>query len=81
MAMVMMSYDLFTFCQREDTDERMLGDLFFYYGEALPDIRIVQALNWLIRQLIGTASTYQEVWVVINQIMSEFMKKLPKSHA
>ncbi|EKQ14408.1 hypothetical protein LCAT71499_1614 [Lacticaseibacillus paracasei] len=41
----------------------------------------MQALNWLIRQLIGTASTYQEVWVVINQIMSEFMKKLPKSHA
>ncbi|EPC26912.1 hypothetical protein Lpp46_1419 [Lacticaseibacillus paracasei subsp. paracasei Lpp46] len=32
-------------------------------------------------QLIGIASTYQEVRVVINQIMSDFMKKLPKSLA
>lgn len=60
---------------------RTLGDLFFYYGKALLDIGISQALNWLMTQLIGIASTYQEVRVVINQIMSDFMKKLPKSLA
>ena len=32
-------------------------------------------------QLIGIASTYHEAQVVINQIMSEFMQKLPKSLA
>ena len=73
MAMVMMSYDLPALCQREETDERTLGDLFFYYGKALPDIGISQALDWLMTQLIGI--------VVINQIMSEFMQKLPKSLA
>ena len=73
MAMVMMSYDLPALCQREETDERTLGDLFFYYGKALPDIGISQALDWLMTQLIGIASTYHEAQVVINQIMSEFM--------
>lgn len=81
MAMVMMSYDLPALCQREETDERTLGDLFFYYGKALPDIGISQALDWLMTQLIGIASTYHEAQVVINQIMSEFMQKLPKSLA
>ena len=75
----MMSYDLLALCQRED--ERTLGDLFFYYGKALPDIGIAQALDWLMTQLIGIASTYHEAQVVINQIMSEFMQKLPKSLA
>ncbi|OAU12845.1 transposase, partial [Lacticaseibacillus rhamnosus] len=80
-AMVMMSYDLLALCQREETDERTLGDLFFYFGKALPDIGIARALSWLMAQLIGIASTYHEAQAVINQIMSEFMQKLPKSLA
>ena len=47
----MMSYDLL--CQREETDERTLGDLFLYYGKALPDIGIAQDLDWLMTQLIS----------------------------
>lgn len=81
MAMVMLSYDLLALCQREEADERTLGDLFFYYGQSLPDIAVVQALNWLMSQLIGIAEAYQEAQVIIDQLMDEFMRKLPGSIA
>lgn len=77
----MMSHDLIALCQREETDERTLGDLFFYYGKALADIGIARALCWLTAQLIGIVSTYHEAQSVINQIMSEFMQKPLKSLA
>ena len=81
MVMVMMSYDLLALCQSGQTEERTLGDFFFYYGKALPDTGIARALSWLMAQLIGIASTYHEAQSVINQIMSEFMQKLPKTLA
>lgn len=53
LAMVMLSYDVLALVQRENTDDRTLGDLFFDYGRPLPDIKLVSALNWLIQTITG----------------------------
>lgn len=55
----MISYDLLALGQREEADERTLGDLFFYCRQSFPNIDVVQALNWLMTQLIGVAASYR----------------------
>ncbi|ARY93007.1 transposase [Lacticaseibacillus casei] len=51
LAMVMTSYDLLAWRQRQNEDERTLGDLFFTMNKALPDIAVAQAIIWLIEAL------------------------------
>lgn len=79
MAMVMMSYDILALVQRETIDERTMGDLFFYLGEPLPDIQLVEALSWLIKQLNGLVKNSVLDDNIINELFTSFMQTLPRN--
>jgi hypothetical protein len=81
MALVMMSYDILALAQRQNIDERTLGDLFFEYGRALPDIPVAEALNWLMRTLSGLGRKMGMSSEVLDTIFEEFTKALPSSLA
>ncbi|WP_272454508.1 hypothetical protein [Loigolactobacillus coryniformis] len=54
-----MSYDILVLSQREQTDERTLGDLFYYYGLTLPDIEVASALVWLLKTITDLGEVYR----------------------
>ena len=81
MALVMMSYDILALAQRQNIDERTLGDLFFEYGRALPDIPVAEALNWLMQTLSGLGRKMGMSSEVLDTIFEEFTKALPSSLA
>jgi len=66
-------------CQRENIDERTLGDIFYDYGRSLPDIDITDALNWLIKTINGLVTKLNMNSSVLDTIFDEFIKALPKS--
>lgn len=78
-AMVMLSYDVLALSQREAVDERTLGDLFFDYGRALPDLAVAKALQWLMQQLIGLGAQFAGSEQIINEIFEQFMQTLPSN--
>ena len=47
----MMTYDLLDWQERQEKDERTIGDLFYIMGEAMPDLRLTDVLVWLIKLL------------------------------
>ena len=79
MALVMMSYDILALAQRQNIDERTLGDLFFEYGRALPDIPVVEVLIWLMQTLSGLGRKMGMSLEVLDTIFEEFTKALPSS--
>ena len=81
LAMVMLSYDVLALAQRENTDDRTLGDLFFDYGRPLPDIKLVSALNWLIQTITGLGEKLDMAVETLTIIFDEFIKALPSSLA
>ncbi|KIO97145.1 transposase [Levilactobacillus brevis] len=81
MALVMMSYDILALAQRQNIDERTLGDLFFEYGRALPDIPVAEALSWLMRTLSGLGRKMGMSSEALDTIFEEFTKALPSSLA
>ena len=75
------SYDGLALAQRENTDDRTLGDLFFDYGRPLPDIKLVSALNWLIQTITGLGEKLDMAVETLTIIFDEFIKALPSSLA
>lgn len=81
MAMVMMSYDILALHQREQVDERTLGDLFYNFGRPLPDIEIAVALAWLMRQLTGLGEKLGLTTTIIDELFDQFIRTLPNNLA
>ncbi len=77
LAMVMLSYDILALSQRENTDERTLGDLFYDYGRPLPDIEVAKALGWLLKTITGLGERFEMLTAVLDAIFDEFKKALP----
>ena len=75
------SYDGLALAQRENTDDRTLGDLFFDYGRPLPDIKLVSTLNWLIQTITGLGEKLDMAVETFTIIFDEFIKALPSSLA
>lgn len=81
LAMVVLSYDILALSQRENIDERTLGDLFYDYSRPLPDIEVAQALNWLLKTITGLGERFGMIKEVLDTIFNEFKEALPSSLA
>ncbi|MGM1015842.1 IS4 family transposase [Limosilactobacillus fermentum] len=79
LAMVMMSYDILALCQRENIDERSLGDLFFEFGRALPDLDLSKTLKRLMTLFSGIAEKSPIDSRTVNEIITQFMQTLPSN--
>ncbi len=79
MAVVIMGYDILALAQRENSDARTYGDLFYDYSRPLPDIKFVNALSWLMKTLTGIAKKLDMSEDVLNVIFAEFVKALPSN--
>ncbi len=79
LAIVMMTYDLLAWQERQNQDDRTIGDLFFIMNEAMPDIELSQALVWLLNSLktIINHEVYARRAQII-QMMNQFFTFLPK---
>jgi hypothetical protein len=76
LAIVALGYDILALSQRENIDERTLGDIFYDYGRSLLDINITDALNWLIRTINGLVKNFNMDSSVLDDIFDEFIKAL-----
>lgn len=79
LAMVMLSYDILALCQRENIDERTLGDLFFDFGRILPDIEFIKALKRLMTLFSGIATQGTIDSTTVNELLEKFMQTLPSN--
>ena len=78
----MMTYDLLDWQERQEKDERTIGDLFYIMGEAMPDLRLTDVLVWLIKllnQFIESES--MSLAKQPNETVDEFINNLPQSIA
>lgn len=79
MAIVLMGYDILALAQRENTDDRTIGGLFYDYSRPLPDIKFENALTWLLKTLTGIAKKLDMSEDVLNVIFDGFVKALPSN--
>ena len=61
--------------ERQNTDDRTIGDLFYLMNESLPDIRFVDALVYLISELKELKQTSFEK---IDEAIDDFINQLPR---
>ena len=50
-AVTSITYDLLAWQERQNTDDKTIGDLFYLMNESLPDIKFIDALVYLILEL------------------------------
>lgn len=50
-AVTAITYDLLVWQERQNTDDKIIGDLFYLMNESLPDIKFIDALVYLILEL------------------------------
>ena len=50
-AITAITYDLLAWQERQNTDDKIIGDLFYLMNESLPDIKFIDALVYLILEL------------------------------
>lgn len=79
LAMVMLSYDILALAQRKNVDNRTLGDLFYDYGRPLPDIKLAQALSWLLKMINGLGEKFTQIKDILDSIFAEFKQALPSN--
>ncbi|WP_353989684.1 transposase [Pediococcus argentinicus] len=79
LAMVMLSYDILALAQRKNVDNRTLGDLFYDYGRPLPDIKLAQALSWLLKMINGLGEKFTQINDILDSIFAEFKQALPSN--
>ncbi len=77
LSVVALGYDILALSQRENIDERTLGDIFYDYGRSLPDIDISDALGWLIQTINGLVKNSCMNSSILDSIFDEFIKTLP----
>ena len=61
--------------QRENIDDKTLGDIFYDYGRCLPDIGFIDALNCLIKQLKSLVNNSGSDSSILNAISGELIKE------
>lgn len=61
--------------ERQNTDDRTIGDLFYLMNESLPDIRFVDALVYLISEL---KKLKQNSFEKIDEVINDFINQLPR---
>lgn len=61
--------------ERQNTDDRTIGDLFYLMNESLPDIKFVDALVYLISELKELEQTSFEK---IDEAINDFINQLPR---
>lgn len=61
--------------ERQNTDDRTIGDLFYLMNESLPDIKFVDALVYLISELKELKQTSFEK---IDEAINDFINQLPR---
>lgn len=61
--------------ERQNTDDRTIGDLFYLMNESLPDIRFVDALVYLISEL---KELKQNSFEKIDEAINDFINQLPR---
>ncbi|MDK7113403.1 IS4 family transposase, partial [Bifidobacterium breve] len=69
------TYDLLTWQERQNTDDKTIGDLFYLMNESLPDIRFVDALVYLISEL---KELKQNSFEKIDEVINDFINQLPR---
>jgi len=79
MAVVLIGYDILALAQRENLDDRTYGDLFYEYSRPLPDIKFINALNWLMKTLTGIGKKLDMNEEVLSVVFDEFIKALPNN--
>lgn len=78
-AIVFSRYMLLAIRQREEQDQRSIGDLFYICTDELPDIRYAQALQLILDEFskeIGIQLKIDENSV--NKLLAEFIAKIPE---
>lgn len=73
-AVTALTYDLLAWQERQNIDDRTLGDLFYLMNEALPDLAFEEALVYLLTALKKVKA---EVTETVAQILDNFIKLLP----
>lgn len=73
-AVTAITYDLLSWQERLTKDDRTIGGLFYIMNEALPDIKFMDALVYLISTL---SCLRMEISDQINQLLKHFMAQLP----
>ena len=61
--------------ERQNTDDKTIGDLFYLMNESLPDIKFVDALVYLISELKELKQTSFEK---IDEAIDDFISQLPR---
>ncbi|AKP64296.1 transposase [Levilactobacillus koreensis] len=79
MALVLIGYDILALAQRENTDDRTFGGMFFDYSRPLSEIKISDALSWLMITLTGIAKKLDMSKEILDTIFDEFIKALPSN--
>ena len=74
-AVTALTYDLLAWQERQNIDDRTIGDLFYLMNDALPDLAFEEALVYLISALKNIKN---EVIEKIDEIVDQFISLLPK---
>lgn len=74
LAVTAITYDLLAWQERQSTDDKTMGDLFYLMNDSLPDIKFVDALVYLISALKKVAFAVSEK---INELINDFIAQLP----
>lgn len=74
-AVTAITYDLLAWQERQNTDDKTIGDLFYLMNESLPDIKFVDALVYLISELKELKQTSFEK---IDEAINDFINQLPR---
>jgi len=81
-AIVFTRYMMLAVENRQETDKRSLGEIFFYLSDELADITWIQAMHLLMQTFINTLTDkFSLSENELNQLMDIFMEALPKKIA
>lgn len=79
-AIVFTRYMMLAVENRQETDTRSLGEIFFYLSDELADITWIRALHLLMQTFVNTlADKFSLSEDELNQLMDTFMAALPKN--
>ena len=75
----MMTYDLLAWQERQEKDERTIGDLFYIMGEAMLDLSLTDVLVWFIKLLNQLVESEPVAPIKqLNEIVDKFISSLPQ---
>ncbi|WP_267202689.1 transposase, partial [Limosilactobacillus kribbianus] len=79
LAIVMMTYDLLAWEERQEQDERTIGDLFYIMSAAMPDLNLTDILVWFVKILNELIETEPIIPTqLLKETVDRFIKHLPQ---